>query len=292
MNKVINSTNDVRNKIYEVRGKKVMIDSDLATLYQCSNGTKSINLAISRHKDRFPDDFCFQLTEEEYDNLRFQIETSSLKNDYGGRRYLPYAFTEQGVAMLASILRTKVAADVSVGIMRAFVEMRKYISSNLFDVSKVLTNLDDRVKVLEEGFNKSDGTGIYYEGSIYDAYSKVIDIFKKAKKSLNIIDNYVDKDTLDIISKLCNIKVFIITNKDTCYVKDIDIDKYNEEYNNLKIYFNKGFHDRFFIIDRKELYHCGASINRVGYKTFAINKIDDNVVCYTFINYIKEIINN
>ena len=277
---------NIKSKIYSIRGKQVMLDSDLAVLYQCSNGTKSINLAVLRNKDRFPDDFYFQLTSEEFNNLRFQFETANMK------RTLPYAFTEQGVAMLASVLRTKVAADVSIGIMRAFVEMRKYISNNLFDISRALTNLDDRVKVLEEGFNKDDKTGIYYEGSIYDAYSAVIDIFKKAKKCLIIIDNYVDKDTLDIISKINNIKVNIITNKDTCYIKSIDIDKYNKEYDNLIVIYNKSFHDRFFIVDNKDVYHSGASINRIGVKTFAINKITDQTINKIFINNINIIINN
>ena len=286
---------NVKSKIYEIRGKQVMLDSDLAILYECSNGTKSINLAISRNKDRFPDDFYFQLTDSEYSNLRFQIETTSIENDYGGRRYLPYVFTEQGVAMLASVLRTKVAADVSVGIMRAFVEMRKYISSGVLDLSKTLTNLDDRVTLLEESFSefdkKEDKEIIYFERQYFRSYSKVVDIFKRAKKSLIIIDNFVDKETLDIISNLGNIKVTIITDKSTCYIKEIDIDKYNEEFSNLKVYYNKSFHDRFFIIDKKDIYHCGASVKDLGNKTFAINKIIDIDCCKLLINKINNIIN-
>ena len=282
---------NIKSKIYVIRGKQVMLDSDLAILYKCSNGTKAINQAVSRNRDRFPPDFYFQLSKEEHKNLKSQIVTSSCDKEHGGVRKMPYVFTEQGVAMLASVLRTKIAADVSIGIMRAFVEMRKYISNNLFDISKALTNLDDRVKVLEDAFVKSDGTGIYYEGSIYDAYSAIIDIFKKAKKSLIIIDNYVDKDTLDIIAKFNEIKVSIITNKDTSYIKNIDIDKYNKEYSNLNIFYNKSFHDRFFIIDKKDVYHCGTSINRIGLKTFAINKIIDEGINKTFIDNINNIIN-
>lgn len=281
---------NVKSKIYEIRGKQVMLDSDLAVLYSCANGTKTINQAVSRNKDRFPDDFYFQLTNHEFDNLKSQIGTSS--SNYGGVRKMPYAFTEQGVAMLASVLRTKVAADVSIGIMRAFVEMRKYISSNLFDVSRALTNLDDRVKVLEESFNNDDKTGIYYEGSIYDAYSAIISILKKANKSIVIIDNYIDNDTLDIVSKFSNISVSVITNKDTCYIKSIDIDKYNNEYDNLIVIYNKSFHDRFFILDKKDVYHSGASINRIGVKTFAINKITDQTINKIFIDNINIIINN
>lgn len=116
----------IENLIYEVRGKQIMLDSDLARLYECANGTKSINLAVNRNIDRFPEDFYFQLTKEEYTNLKFQFETSNFSNNYGGVRKLPYAFTEQGVAMLATVLRTKVATQMSVSIMRAFVTMRKY----------------------------------------------------------------------------------------------------------------------------------------------------------------------
>jgi len=194
--------------------------------------------------------------------------------------------------MLATILKSKVATDVTIKIMDTFVEMRKYVSSNLFDVSRALTNLDDRVKVLEESFNNDDKTGIYYEGSIYDAYSAIISIFKKAKKSIVIIDNYIDNDTLDIVSKFSSITVSIITNKDTCYIKKIDIDKYNSEYNNLNVYYSKTYHDRFFIVDKKDVYHSGASINRIGVKTFAINKITDTTINKIFIDNMNNIINN
>ena len=281
---------NIKSKIYEIRGKQVMLDSDLADIY-CVE-TKRINEAVKNNINKFPERFCFFLLDSEYDNLRSKISTSRFNNNYGGRRYKPRVFTEQGVYMLATILKSKVATDVTIKIMDTFVEMRKYISSNLFDVSKALTNLDDRVKVLEEGFNKDDKTGIYYEGSIYEAYSAIINIFKKAKKNIIIIDNYVDNDVLDIISKFSNISVSIITNKDTYYLKKIDIDKYNNEYNNLSIYYNKSFHDRFFIIDKKEVYHSGASINRIGVKTFAINKITDQTINKTFIDNINIIINN
>ena len=281
---------NIKSKIYEIRGKQVMLDSDLADIY-CVE-TKRINEAVKNNINKFPERFCFFLLDSEYDNLRSKISTSRFNNNYGGRRYKPRVFTEQGVYMLATILKSKVATDVTIKIMDTFVEMRKYISSNLFDVSKALTNLDDRVKVLEEGFNKDDKTGIYYEGSIYEAYSAIINIFKKAKKNIIIIDNYVDNDVLDIISKFSNISVSIITNKDTYYLKKIDIDKYNNEYNNLSIYYNKSFHDRFFIIDKKEVYHSGASINRIGVKTFAINKIIDQTINKTFIDNINIIINN
>lgn len=277
----------VRSKIYKIRGKQVMLDSDLAVLYQVE--TKRINEAVNRNEIKFPSRFTWILDDNDLEILWSQNATANISSK---SRSNPRVFTEQGVYMLATILKSKVASKVTIKIMDTFVEMRKYISSNLFDVSKALTNLDDRVKVLEDAFIKGDGTGIYYEGSIYDAYSAVIDIFKKAKNSLIIIDNYVDKDTLDIISKINNIKVSIITNKDTSYIKNIDIDKYNKEYSNLNIFYNKGFHDRFFIVDNKDVYHCGASINRIGVKTFAINKIIDEGINKTFIDNINNIINN
>lgn len=267
-----------------------MLDCDLADIYQVE--TRTFNQTVKRNIDRFPKEFMFKLTEKEFIGLRIKVNMSS-QNVMTYKRPIkspPYVFTEQGVMMLSGLLKSKVAVEVNIKVVNAFVEMRKYISSNLFDVSKAISNLDDRVKVLEDGFNKCDATGIYYEGSIYDAYSKIIDIFKRAKKSLTIIDNYIDNDSLDIISKFPNIIINIITNKDTCYIKDIDIDKYNLEYKNLKVIYNKSFRDRFFIIDEKELYHCGASINRVGYKTFAINKLEDNVVCDTFMSHVKRII--
>ena len=283
-----------KSKIYEIRGKQVMLDSDLAIVYSCANGTKTINQAVSRNKERFPEDFYFQLTKYEFDNLKSQSGTSSW--NYGGVRKLPYAFTEQGVAMLASVLRTKVAADVSIGIMRAFVEMRKYISNGVLDVSKALTSLDDRVTSLEESFSgfakKEEKEIIYFEKQYFRSYSKVIDIFNMAKKSLIIIDNYVDKETLDIISNLKNIKIMIITDKGSCYIKEIDIEMYNKEFNNLKVYYSKSFHDRFFILDKNAIYHLGASIKNLGNKTCAINKLVDTNIKKLLIDKINNIINN
>ena len=179
----------IEDLIYEVRGVQVMLDSDLAKLYECKNGTKSINLAVNRNLDRFPEDFYFQLKEEEYNNLKFQIETSSSKNNYGGVRKLPYVFTEQGVAMLATVLRTEVASKMSVAIMRAFVVMRKYISSNLIQQkyinNQVLKNTEE-IKILQESFQKFEEkkkvNEIYFNGQIFDAYSKIQEIFKSATK--------------------------------------------------------------------------------------------------------------
>ena len=261
----------LENMIYEIRGKQVMLDSDLAKLYDCKNGTKSINLAVNRNIEKFPNDFYFQLTKEEYKNLRFQFETPNLTNM---SRTLPYVFTEQGVAMLSSVLKTKVATKVSINIMRAFVDMRKYISNNLIEQkyinNQVLKNTED-IKLLQETFEKfkPDNNHIFFEGQIYDAYSLLLDIFESSKESIIIIDNYADKKLLDLLSKTKKeIKV---------YSKNMDdelIKKYQNQYNNVKIIKNATFHDRFIIIDNKELYHSGSSFKDIGKKCFALTKIE------------------
>ena len=286
---VLNGEEKIENLIYEIRGKQVMLDRDLAKLYKCANGTKTINLSVKRHINRFPERFMFKLTEEEYNNLRFQIETAKTNNM---SRTLPYVFTEQGVAMLATILRTSVAEEVSIKIMDAFVAMRKYIGANLIE-QKYINNLvledHDKIQVLEESFQKLEekrkDSEIYFNGQIYDAYSKILDIFKNAKKELKIIDSYADNTLLNIIKRL-NVKVTIITRKNNLLTEQ-DIEKYNKQYHNLTVKYNNTFHDRYFIIDNKIVYHCGASINRIGYKTFSITKIGDSEIIQSLINKIK-----
>ena len=284
---------NIENMIYEIRGKQVMLDSDLARLYQCKNGTKSINLAVNRNVKKFPNDFYFQLTNNETENLRFHFETSSSTTNYGGKRYNPYVFTEQGVAMLATVLHTPVAAEVSVNIMRSFVKMRKYISVNLIEqdnMKNLLIKHDNEIKLLQESFSKLEEkekiNHIFYEGQIYDAYSLLIDIFKKANKEIIIIDNYADKSILDMITNL-NVKVTIVTKKFNL-LKDIDIKKYNKQYHNLKIIYSDKFHDRFIILDKKVLYHSGASYKDLGNKCFAITKIEDKWYLETIIKNIGE----
>ena len=280
----------IENLIYEVRGKQVMLDSDLARLYECANGTKTINLAVKRHINRFPERFMFQLMKDEYNNLRFQLETTNNMS-----RTLPYVFTEQGVAMLATILRTEVAEEVSIRIMDAFVAMRKYISSNLIEqkyINDLVLEDHEKIKVLETSFNKleekSKVNEIYFNGQIYDAYFKIQEIFKSAKKELIIVDAYADNTTLDIIKRL-DIKVIIITKPNNLLTKQ-DITKYNRQYHNLKVIYNNTFHDRYFIIDESIIYHCGTSINRIGYKTFSINLISDEEVCNSLISKVNKII--
>ena len=282
---------DIENKIYEIRGVQVMLDSDLAELYQCTNGTKDINKAVKRNIERFPNNFMFQLTNEDFNNLRFQIGTSNIK---GGRRYKPYVFTEHGVAMLSSVLHSKTAINISIKIINAFVKMRHYLIENK-DIYKSLNNINVKLLEHDEKINKifnrfEPKENLYLKGQIYDAYSKIIDIFKLAKGELIIIDSYADKTLLDMISKF-KVKVILIT-KDSERLSELDIEKYNCQYNNLKVIRNNTFHDRYFIIDKKEIYHSGSSINHAGNGTFSINKLEDDFVIKTLLNKIGDIINN
>ena len=287
---IINEEINIENLIYEIRGKQVMLDSDLAKLYQCTNGTKDINKAVNRNIDKFPSDFYFRLDEDEYKIiLRFQNGTSKIR---GGRRYNPYVFTEEGVAMLSSVLKTRIASSISVKIMRAFVRLRRYISSSITEqhyITSMVLRHDNEIKLLQEIFDKFNPkiNEIYFNGQIYDAYSKLIDIMSEAENELTIIDSYADKSVLDMISKIDK-KVLLITRNNNL-LKEIDIKKYNDEYHNLEIKYNNTFHDRYIILDKKEVYHCGTSLNHAGSKTFSINKIEDEFVKNVLINKVGEI---
>ena len=291
MNNIVLGDVKIENLIYEIRGKQVMLDSDLARLYGCANGTKDINKAVKRNSERFPENFMFRLNNEEWSVLRFQSGTS---NEKGGRRYKPFVFTEQGVAMLSSVIHTDVAIKASIKIMDAFVAMRKYISRDLLE-QKYINNMvledHDKIKVLEASFNKLEErkkvNEIYFNGQIYDAYSKIQDIFKEAKEELIIIDGYADNTILDIIKRL-KVDVTIITKPNNLLTKQ-DILKYNRQYKNLKVKFDSSFHDRYFILDKISVYHCGSSINKIGYKTFSITLIGDTEVCNLLLNKVKKI---
>ena len=296
MNNVI-VKNDVKieNMIYEIRGKQVMLDSDLARLYGCKNGTKSLNLAVKRHINRFPERFMFQLTKEEYSSIysRFQFETLNKNNQKQGLniKYLPYVFTEQGVAMLSAILKTDVAEEISIKIMDAFVAMKKIINTSLIEQKYfnelTIKNTED-IKLLQESFNKlntkESNNHIFYEGQIYDSYSLVIDILSKARKEIIIIDNYAGKKLFDIIKNIkVNIKV---------YTENIDNtarEKYEKQYSNINIFTTDIFHDRFIIIDNKILYHSGASFKDLGKKCFAMTKIDDTKIIKDLLERLKTI---
>ena len=285
----------IENMIYEVRGKQVMLDSDLAKLYGVE--TKRINEAVRNNPQKFPERFSFKLTDEESEF--FLVEIFDQKNKYietrGGKYKNPRVFTEQGVAMLATILKSDVATQVSIAIMDAFVIMRKYISNELIE-QKYINNLvikhDEDIKLLQESFNqfeeKEKENEIYFNGQIYDAYSKIIDILKEAHVSIIIIDNYADKFVLDMIRNL-KVEVTIIC-KSNGLLKQLDINKYQKQYKNLKVVYNNDFHDRYIILDQKEIYHCGSSLNYAGSKTFSINKLDDEIVKNSLIKYILAII--
>ncbi|MBR1376811.1 MAG: ORF6N domain-containing protein [Bacilli bacterium] len=291
-NNIIIKGQNIESMIYFIRGKQVMLDSDLAYLYQVE--TKRINESVKNNLIKFPERFCFKITKEELEEVFLRSKISTSKIGRGGRRNLPYVFTEQGVAMLATVLKSNIAAEVSINIMDAFVTMKKYIS--YVDISQQnITNLvlDDHIRIdkLEEAFDsfkeKEVNTSIYFDGQIYDAYSKILQIFKQAKKELIVIDSYADNELLNIISKIDVDVILITTNK---YINKQIIDKYNKQYHNLKVIYDNTFHDRFFILDKDIIYHCGSSINRIGYKAFGITKISDKITNDAILNKINEII--
>ncbi len=221
--------------------------------------------------------------------------TSSLeKENYGGRRYLPYVFTEQGIAMLSGLLRNEIAVQVSINIMDAFVEMRKFITLNgqMFQEmntmkSKLLEHDEKFNTVFDELQNKKQSEfnqKIFFDGQIYDSYSLIIDIIKTAKNKILIIDNYIDDSILNMLAKKNkDVEVVILTSQNS-NISKLDINKFNKQYPTLKIAKTNKFHDRFIVIDNKELYHCGASLKDLGKKCFAISKIEDR-------EYVKQISN-
>ena len=290
--------NAIRNLIYVVRGQQVMLDSDLAMLYQVE--TRNLNKAMKRNIDRFPKDFCFQLTKEEYTNLMFQFGTSSLQenqNQHGGRRKLPYVFTEQGISMLSAVLRSDVAVNVSVKIMRTFVEMRRYLARDIFLLEKVnyLENMQIEENIKRRDFEEKTTNNfekifnyisehqevsqkVFFEGQIYDAFSLFTQLVVKAEKSIVLIDNYVDVGTLNILAKKNkDVEVKVYTLKSTKLSQE-DINNFNQQYKALEINYTNMFHDRFLIIDDSLAYHIGASLKDAGKKCFAINKIEDKII--------------
>lgn len=283
-NIIIKESIKIENCIHEIRGKQVITDYDLAKFYHVE--TKRINEAVTRNPKKFPERFSFKLTNEESKNLlvaicdqkNYSVENLNQKtiDTRGGKYKNPRVFTEQGIAMLATILKSSKAVETSIAIMDAFVSMRHYLGNNEFRISNIEKKViehDNDIKLLKDTFSGFDEkiNKIYFEGQRYDAYSLMIDIFNKSKKEIIIIDNYIDKRLLDILSKT-NKNITIITNK----YNNNDYEKYKSQYNNVSLKINNNIHDRFIIIDRKILYHCGASFKDLGDKCFAINKIDDN----------------
>ena len=279
----------IEKLIYVIRDKQVMIDSDLAMLYQVETG--ALNRAVKRNKKRFPDDFRFQLTVEEYENLKCQIGISSLnENGYGGRRTLPYVFTEQGISMLASVLHSDIAINVSIGIMRAFVEMRRFIANNalLFEhISNVeLKQLeyqkqtDEKLEQIFEYISEHEEASqkIFFDGQIYDAFSLIVSLIQKAEKEITLIDGYVDVGTLNLLAKKNEgVSVTVYTHQRT-RLSNIDVANFNAQYPALEVKYTSVFHDRFLILDGKTAYHIGASLKDAGKKTFGITLINDESI--------------
>ena len=284
------ATNDeIKNLIYTIRGKQVMLDSDVAKLF-CYK-TKDLNRNVRNNIERFPEYYCFQLTEEEYKSLRCKNFTLNKNGRGQHRKYLPYVFTEYGITMLAGLLKSEIAVKVSINIVNAFIEMRKFISTNA-QVFERLTNVEYKLlehdKKFDEVFDslqkeENFKQKVFFQGQIYDAYSLIIDIIKKAKNKITIIDNYVDDSILKMLSKKNkNVEVVIFTSNKS-NISSLDIQKFNQEYPILKISRTNKFHDRFILIDNKELYHCGASIKDLGKKCFAINRIEDKEIINRFV---------
>ena len=292
-NIVIVDNIEIQNLIYTIRGKQVMVDSDLATLYQVT--TKRLNEQVRRNKNRFPSEFMFRLTAEEYEYLRSQNATSSEDNAHGGRRYMPYVFTEQGIAMLSTVLKSDIAVEVSVKIMNSFVEMRNFLLSNremFARLDRVELKQLETDKKLEEVFNYI-GTNtevkqnIFFDGQIYDAFSFIVGLVKKANKEIILIDNYVDINTLNILCKKNQgVNVAVVTaGKGSLSAKDIT--KFNAQYPKLSIKTTTDFHDRFLIIDKTKVYHIGASIKDAGKKSFGITKIEDKDLIMGLVNKVR-----
>jgi len=279
--KITNSltTADIQDKIFTIRNIQVILDRDLAALYQVE--TKVFNQAVKRNIKRFPENFRFQLTKEELEILRSQIVT--FKENLN-TKYLPYVFTEQGVSMLSAVLKSDIAIEISIKIIESFVNMRKIISSNTL-VYQRFERVEQRLSTHDEYFEKifkaiedksiKPQQGIFYDGQIFDAYAFVANLVKSAKVSILLVDNYVNETTLTILSKNQDINTTIYTSKISKQLK-LDIEKYNQQYKKIEIKKFNLSHDRFLIIDRKEVYHFGASLKDLGKRWFAVSKMDIN----------------
>ena len=286
MNEVIETEEiKIENMIYEVRGVQVMLASDVANLYHVE--TKVLNQTIKRNLNRFPDKFCFQLNNHEVDqlSLRSQFVTLNKSNNFRGQhfKYLPYVLTEQGIMMISGLLKSDIAVKVNIQIIDAFIKLRKYVSTSLLEqryINGLVLENSKRIDLIEETLStfKEKNNHIFFEGQIYNAYSIMLDILNTSKNNIIIIDNYIDKNILDILSKI-NKRITLITNK----YNNEDYNKYKEQYFNIDLVINNKIHDRFIIIDKKVLYHCGASFKDLGKKCFAISKIDDDKLLNTLL---------
>ena len=278
-------TIDIQPLIRIIRGQHVILDRDLAVLYRVE--TRVLNQAVKRNLERFPEDFMFRLTKEEFEIWKSQFVTS--KSILMGARKLPYAFTEQGIAMLSSVLKSQTAVDVNIRIMRAFVSMRRFIATNsqLFQRLETIEyhqlemkqHQEITDKRIDEVFKRLDANippvqGIFYDGQVFDAYRFVSDLMRKAKKSIVLIDNYVDDTVLTLLDKReVGVAATIYTQRISSQFQ-LDVDRHNIQYPHIEIkQFNKA-HDRFLLID-DEVYHIGASIKDLGKKWFGFTLMRD-----------------
>ena len=289
-NLVIIGNSDIQNMIYTFRGKQVMIDRDLASLYQVQ--TKRLNEQVKRNSGRFPAEFCFKLSDKEKDELvancdRFKTLKHSSSN--------PYAFTEQGIAMLSAVLKSDIAVEVSIKIMNSFVKMRKFLLSNKEMFARLdrveLKQLETDQK-LEKVFNyiatnTEVKQNIFFDGQIYDAFRFIVGLVQKAKKEIILIDNYVDVHTLNILCKKDKGVDIIVATAGKGSLSTKDITKFNAQYPKLLVKTTTDFHDRFLIIDKTEVYHIGASIKDAGKKSFGITKIEDKDLIKNLINKVR-----
>jgi hypothetical protein len=275
----------IEERIFTIRNQQVMTDRDLGGMYQVE--TRVINQAVKRNQERFPESFLFQLTQEEIDQFP-QMNSDSLRsqsvisNKKGGRRYLPYAFTEQGVAMLSAVLRSDIAIQVSIQIMNAFISMRKQIASN-----QLLFQRLDRIELKQiesdqkferifkalESKNPTPSQGIFFDGQVFDAYHFVSDLIRKAEKSIILLDNYIDDAVLTLLAKRREGVKCTIGTKSISKQLKLDLDKFNSQYPPIDLLLFEKSHDRFLILDKKEIYHIGASIKDLGKKWFAFSKM-------------------
>ena len=289
----------LKNKIYFVRGKNVMLDSDLARIYGYT--TKDFNRQVKNNIERFDNDFRFQLTKEEYyDILRCKNSTLELKQGQYAK-YLPHVFTEEGIYMLMTVLKGERAIKQSKTLIRLFKSMKNYIIDNNLtkDYISYVQNLnliegkliehDNDIKLLRESFEKLEKkekkNSIYFNGELFNAYSKIIDILNSAKEEIIIIDSYADKKLLDIIKDID--KKVIIINRNNNLLKCLDIETYNKQFSNLEVRYDDSWHDRYIILDKEKFYSLGTSFNYLGNKTFGINMIDDIEIKYALLNKIN-----
>jgi hypothetical protein len=277
------STDRIEKRIFLIRGEYVMLDSDLADIYGVS--TSRLNEQVKRNAERFPEDFMFKLSKEEWENLISQNATS---NEHGGRRKTPFVFTEQGVAGLSGVLKSEQASQVHVTIMRAFVSMRKLIASQIGLIQRIDglerkqletdNKFENVFKALEQ--NTIPSQGIFFDGQIYDAYELMSKIIRSAKKEIILIDNYIDETVLTHLSKRAENVEAIIYTKSISKAIQLDLERHNSQYSPIQIKELRDSHDRFLIIDQKELYHIGASLKDLGKKWFAFSKMDEKLLVF------------